>query len=267
VNADNGIGVGNGATVQQSAIGGVAIGAGSSVTQAGGVALGAGSVASTAAGVAGYIPPTATAQQVTAIGATTSTLAAVSVGDAASGQYRQISGVAAGTVDSDAVNVSQLKAVQGQVAQVDQGAVKYDTHADGSINRSSVTMGGSNASGPVSIHNVAPGVAGTDAVNVNQLTAVNSNLNSRIDSVNNRIDGVAKNAYAGVASAMALQMPASYVPGKTVMRLGAGTFKGEGAVGISFRRTSENNAWSLTGGVATSRAGVGATVGAEWVFN
>ena len=43
--------------------------------------------------------------------------------------------------------------------------------------------------------------------------------------------------------------------------------KGESAVGLSFRRTSDNNAWSLTGGVATSRAGVGATVGAEWVFN
>jgi len=46
-----------------------------------------------------------------------------------------------------------------------------------------------------------------------------------------------------------------------------GAFKGEGAVGISFRRTSDNNAWSLSGGVATSRAGVGATIGAEWVFN
>lgn len=295
VNGDNGVGIGNGAIVQQTAPGGIAIGQaatshladsiavgtgasaaavqgvavgrGSSVTQVGGVALGAGSVASTAAGVAGYIPPTATAEQRTAIGATTSTLSAVSVGDAANGQFRQITGVAAGSVDSDAVNVSQLKGVQAQVTQIDQGSVKYDTNVDGSINYNSVTMGGNNSTGPVSIHNVAPGVAGTDAVNVNQLTAVNNNLNSRIDSVNNRIDGVAKNAYAGVASAMALQMPASYVPGKTVMRIGVGAFKGQGAVGISFRRTSDNNAWSLSGGVATSRAGVGATIGAEWVFN
>ncbi|RYF38814.1 MAG: hypothetical protein EOO27_50200, partial [Comamonadaceae bacterium] len=153
------------------------------------------------------------------------------------------------------------------VTQIDQGTVKYDTHTDGSFDYNNVTMGGNNTTGPVTIHNVAPGVQGNDAVNVNQLNAVNSNLNSRIDSVNNRIDGVARNAYAGVASAMALQMPASYVPGKTVMRLGVGAFKGEAAMGISFRRTSDNNAWSLTGGVATSRAGVGATVGAEWVFN
>jgi autotransporter adhesin len=295
VNGNNGVGIGNGAVVQQSAPGGVAIGqgatshladsialgtqssaaaaqgvalgAGSNVTQAGGVALGAGSVASTAAGVAGYVPPTATDAQRIAIGATTSTLAAVSVGNAANGQFRQITGVAAGTADSDAVNVSQLRGVQGVVAVIDQSTVKYDSNADGTVNYNSVTMGAGNATGPVTVHNVAPGVAGTDAVNVNQLNAVSGGLNNRIDAVNNRIDGVEKNAYAGVAAAMALQMPGAYVPGKTVMRIGAGSFKGQSAVGISFRRTSDNNAWSVTGGVATSRAGVGATVGAEWVFN
>ncbi|MBJ2154938.1 ESPR-type extended signal peptide-containing protein [Variovorax sp. IB41] len=295
VNGNNGVGIGNGAVVQQSAPGGIAIGqgatshladsiamgtgasaagvqgvalgAGSSVTQAGGVALGAGAVASTAAGVAGYVPPTATDAQRIAIGATTSTLAAVSVGNAASGQFRQITGVAAGTADSDAVNVSQLRGVQGTVAAIDQSTVKYDSNADGSVNYNSVSMGGSNATGPVTVHNVAPGVAGTDAVNVNQLNALGGGLNNRINAVNDRIDGVEKNAYAGVAAAMALQMPGSYVPGKTVMRIGAGSFKGESAVGVSFRRTAENNAWSITGGVATSRAGVGATVGAEWVFN
>ncbi|MBD3752130.1 MAG: hypothetical protein IE935_06755, partial [Micrococcales bacterium] len=177
VNGDNGVGIGNGATVQQTAPGGIAIGqssnsqsadsiavgtgasaaaaqgvavgAGSSVTQVGGVALGAASVASSASGVAGYIPPSATNEQRTAIGATTSTLAAVSVGDAANGQYRQITGVAAGTVDSDAVNVSQLKAVQGQVTQIDQGTVKYDTHTDGSVDYNNVTLGGNNTTGPV----------------------------------------------------------------------------------------------------------------------
>ncbi|MDQ0068513.1 autotransporter adhesin [Variovorax boronicumulans] len=295
VNGNNGVGIGNGAVVQQSAPGGIAVGqgatshladsiamgtgasaagvqgvamgAGSSVTQAGGVALGASSVASTAAGVAGYVPPTATDAQRIAIGATTSTLAAVSVGNAASGQFRQITGVAAGTADSDAVNVSQLRGVQGTVAAIDQSTVKYDSNPDGSVNYNSVSMGGSNATGPVTVHNVAPGVAGTDAVNVNQLNALGGGLNNRINAVNDRIDGVEKNAYAGVAAAMALQMPGSYVPGKTVMRIGAGSFKGENAVGISFRRTAENNAWSITGGVATSRAGVGATVGAEWVFN
>ncbi|MGJ7543773.1 ESPR-type extended signal peptide-containing protein [Variovorax sp. LT1R16] len=299
VNGNSGVGIGNGAVVQQSAPGGiaigqaatsqmadsialgtrssaaavqgVAIGAASSVTQAGGVALGAGSVASTAAGVAGYMPPTATGSQRIAIGATTSTLAAVSVGDAASGQFRQITGVAAGTADSDAVNVSQLKGVQGQVAVIDQSTVKYDTNVDGSVNYNSVTMGGSNATGPVTVHNVAPGVAGTDAVNVNQLNSgiagANAYTDARVNALGGEIRDVAKNAYAGVAAAMAVQMPGSYVPGKTVMRVGSAVFKGESAVGVSFRRTSDNNAWSVTGGVGLSRAGAAATVGVEWVFN
>jgi autotransporter adhesin len=261
--------VGSGATA--STTNAVALGTGASVIQAGGVALGSGSVASTAAGVAGYVPPTATAAQAVAIGATTSTLAAVSVGDAANGQFRQITGVAAGTADSDAVNVSQLKGVQITVSNIDQTAVKYDANPDGSPNYNSVTLGGSGAAGPVAVHNVAPGVAGTDAVNVNQLNSgiagANAYTDARTNQLNSRIDDVARNAYAGVASAMAIQMPASYVPGKTVMRVGAGVFKGESAVGVSFRRTADNNAWSLTGGVGVSRAGAAATVGVEWVFN
>ncbi|WP_256327506.1 hypothetical protein [Variovorax sp. EL159] len=69
---------------------GTAIGFGAVVTQSGGVALGANSVAAAAAGVAGYIPGSANAQQQAAIKATTSTQAAVSVGDAANDQFRQI---------------------------------------------------------------------------------------------------------------------------------------------------------------------------------
>jgi len=254
-----------------SAADSVAMGTGASATQAGGVALGAGSVASTAAGVAGYVPPAASTEQAQAIGATTSTLSAVSVGDAANGQFRQITGVAAGTADSDAVNVSQLKGVQITISNIDQTAVKYDANPDGSPNYNSVTLGGNGAAGPVAVHNVAPGVAGTDAVNVNQLNSgiagANAYTDARANQLNSRIDDVARNAYAGVASAMAIQMPASYVPGKTVMRVGAGVFKGESAVGVSFRRTADNNAWSLTGGVGVSRAGAAATVGVEWVFN
>ncbi|WP_436825309.1 beta strand repeat-containing protein [Variovorax sp. DT-64] len=299
VNGDNGVGIGNGAVVQQTAPGGVAIGqratshradsialgtqssaaaiqgvaigTGTSVTQAGGVALGAGSVASTAAGAAGYVPTGASTSQIAAVQATTSTLSAVSVGDAANGQFRQINGVAAGSLDSDAVNVSQLRAVQNTVASVDQSAVKYETNADGSTNYNSVTLGGSNANAPVSLHNVADGVAGNDAVNVNQLrsasAASTAYTDARVNALGNELHGVARNAYAGVAAAMAVQMPGSYVPGKTVMRLGYGIFKGESAVGVSFRRTAENNGWSVTGGVGMSRAGPAATVGAEWVFN
>ena len=87
----------------------IAIGNGAQVTQAGGVALGQSSVADTAAGATGYVPTGASAAQTAAVAATKSTLAAVSVGS--TGNTRQITNVAAGTTDTDAVNVAQLKAV------------------------------------------------------------------------------------------------------------------------------------------------------------
>jgi len=104
-------------------------------------------------------------------------------------------------------------------------------------------------------------------VNVNQLSGAIGGVNNRINALGDQINRVGRNAYAGVAAAMAVQMPGQSLPGKTVMRVGYGTFKGESAVGISFRRTADNNAWSLTGGVGMSRAGAAATVGAEWVFD
>ena len=79
------------------------------------VAIGSMSVASRISGIAGYIPVGATASQQTAINATQSTRAAVSVGDESQGLYRQITAVAAGTADTDAVNVAQLKAVTTEV--------------------------------------------------------------------------------------------------------------------------------------------------------
>ncbi len=109
---DDGIGIGNGANVGQSAAGGMAIGSHATVSTPGGIALGASSVASTGAGITGYMPPGATAS---GLDATQSTLAALSVGDAENGKYRQIIGVAAGTNDGDAVNVAQLKGLNGKM--------------------------------------------------------------------------------------------------------------------------------------------------------
>ncbi|MBZ7364816.1 hypothetical protein FMK90_08230, partial [Klebsiella grimontii] len=105
----NSMALGGGA--QATATQGTAIGYNAKVTQAGGLALGSGSVASTAAGAAGFAPAKALAANKTAITATASTQAAVSVGDASNNVRRQITGVAAGTANTDAVNVAQLRAV------------------------------------------------------------------------------------------------------------------------------------------------------------
>lgn len=74
-----------------------------------GVALGSGSVASIGAGVFGWDPATKAAST-TDSNVWKSSWAAVSVGDAANKFTRQITNVAAGFNDTDAVNVAQLKA-------------------------------------------------------------------------------------------------------------------------------------------------------------
>ena len=94
----------------------VAIGSEANVTKEGGVALGAGSVASVDKGAAGYDPGTGTNSTDTS-SVWKSTQAAVSVGDTSKNITRQITGVAAGTEDTDAVNVAQLKKVAAKAAE------------------------------------------------------------------------------------------------------------------------------------------------------
>ena len=90
----------------------IAIGHQATANIEGGVALGSESKTTTAAGVQGYNPATGRtnkySDQTGAVG--TSTLAAVSVGNGTTAT-RQITGLAAGTDDTDAVNVAQLKNV------------------------------------------------------------------------------------------------------------------------------------------------------------
>lgn len=93
----------------------VALGHNTDVSTEGGVALGSGSKATVAAGAVGYdiltnAPSTDTSS------AWKSTASAVSVGDVANGVTRQITSVAAGTNDTDAVNVAQLKRLHDMIS-------------------------------------------------------------------------------------------------------------------------------------------------------
>ena len=101
---------------------GTALGYKAKVTEDDGVALGSNSVASTAAGIAGYDVSAADnrANKYTALtgNVATSTLGAVSVGQSTSvgNETRQITNLAAGTKDTDAVNVAQLRNVNLKIA-------------------------------------------------------------------------------------------------------------------------------------------------------
>ena len=106
VNGDEGIGIGYGATVEQTASNGIALGTNAVANQADSIALG--SYSQTGVGAqSSYIAYNLTAPQ-TSIGE-------VSVGNA-NGQ-RQITNVAAGSADTDAVNVAQLKVTDSKVTE------------------------------------------------------------------------------------------------------------------------------------------------------
>lgn len=93
----------------------VALGHNTDVSIEGGVALGSGSKATVAAGAVGYDILTNTPSTDTSA-TWKSTASAVSVGDVANGVTRQITSVAAGTNDTDAVNVAQLKRLHDMIS-------------------------------------------------------------------------------------------------------------------------------------------------------
>ena len=109
INGDRGVALGYAAVSDEK---GTALGAGAQAKANAGVALGEGAVADTAAEVAGYDPQTGKASTETTP-TWKSVKGAVSVGTA--NATRQITNLAAGLADTDAVNVAQLKALAGKV--------------------------------------------------------------------------------------------------------------------------------------------------------
>ncbi|MDD6911448.1 YadA family autotransporter adhesin, partial [Actinobacillus minor] len=94
-------------------------------------------------------------------------------------------------------------------------------------NGPSITKSGVNAGGK-RITNVAPGVNGTDAVNVNQLNKVSAQ------------------ARAGIASAGAMaSLPQVYQPGKSAVMAAAANYRGESAYAIGYSRISDNGKWII----------------------
>ena len=146
-------------------------------------------------------------------------------------------------------------------------------------------VGSSDSAGEVNVGNrtitgVAPGVAGTDAVNVNQLNAgvnhavvtANEYTDQRVNQVQSdvwhlhgRVDDLEKSINSGVATAMAMRQ-APYVAGATTYFAGFGAYKDQGALGVSMRRTADNGRWSLEGGFSANRDGAGGYIGVSGVL-
>lgn len=153
----------------------VAIGHNTEVSAEGGVALGSKSKATVAAGAAGYDISTKAASTDTS-STWKATASAVSVGDVANDVTRQITSVAAGINDTDAVNVAQLKKVETKISTVEADAKKHTTVVAGA--NTTVTPG-TNANG---------GAEYKVAVNKDLVEMNSANFGKATDDVRARID-------------------------------------------------------------------------------
>ena len=153
----------------------VAIGHNTEVTAEGGVALGSKSKATVAAGATGYDISTKAASTDTS-STWKATASAVSVGDVANDVTRQITSVAAGTDDTDAVNVAQLKKAEEKINDVEAEAKKHTTVVAG--DNTTVTAG-TNANG---------GAEYKVAVNKDLVEMNSVNFGKATDDVRARID-------------------------------------------------------------------------------
>lgn len=189
-NASNNIVMGNDHTITADntiAIGGLSSGETRSVANTttigydakasveGGVALGYKSNATVDKGAAGYDISTKAASTDTS-STWKATAAAVSVGDVANDLTRQITSVAAGTNDTDAVNVAQLKKVETKISSVEADAKKHTTVIAG--DNTTVTPG-TNANG---------GAEYKVAVNKDLVEMSSANFGKATDDVRARID-------------------------------------------------------------------------------
>lgn len=189
-NASNNIVMGNDHTITADntiAIGGLSSGETRSVANTttigydakasveGGVALGYKSNATVDKGAAGYDISTKAASTDTS-STWKATAAAVSVGDVANDVTRQITSVAAGTNDTDAVNVAQLKKVETKISTVEADAKKHTTVVAG--DNTTVTAS-TNANG---------GAEYKVAVNKDLVEMSSANFGKATDDVRARID-------------------------------------------------------------------------------
>ncbi len=174
-----------GQSAAASAMNSIAIGNGAEASTDNSVALGNGAKTQAAVGTSGI-----TLQGQNYAFAGTAPVGTVSVGDV--GEERTITNVAAGQVtatSTDAVNGSQLYAVadavnniSGDITNLDNRSVKYDTNVDGTTNYNKITLAGDSTT----ITNVAAGTQDSDAVNFAQLEVVST----QVTNISNGTDGM-----------------------------------------------------------------------------
>ena len=176
ITADNTIAIGGlSSSETRSVANTTTIGYDAKASVEGGVALGYKSNATVDKGAAGYDISTKAASTDTS-STWKATASAVSVGDVTNDVTRQITSVAAGTNDTDAVNVAQLKKVETKISTVEADAKKHTTVVAGA---NTTVTSGTNANG---------GAEYKVAVNKDLVEMSSANFGKATDDVRARID-------------------------------------------------------------------------------
>ncbi|TPH05941.1 hypothetical protein EUX50_03265 [Haemophilus haemolyticus] len=154
------------------------------------------------------------------------------------------------TADENGVKVSMKDDIK--VNSVTAKEVKV---GDVNINENGINAGGKR------ITNVVPGKDGTDAVNVNQLKYVAGNIS-------NQINNVDKGLRAGIAGALASGgLYHVTTAGKSMVSVGAGTYRGQNALAVGYSRLSDNGKVGVKFTVNSNsqgHSGASASVGYQW---
>ena len=162
-------------------------------------------------------------------------LAAVSVGSSTA--TRQITNLAAGSADSDAVNVAQLNSV---ASEVKSNSETVEEHTTNLINQN------------------------TNAINQNT-NVINQNT-AAINELRSNVNAVKKELRAGVAGAIATAgLPQAYTPGKSMVAATVGGYRDQSAlaVGASHITNDGKVVFKLTGN-ANTRGDIGGSIGAGY---
>lgn len=272
----------------------VAIGHNTQVTQEGGVALGSQSTAFVKEGQRGWCAPQSLGEVNFDSPVWTSKLAAVSVGhlvltqdgkvDVEKSLTRQITGVAAGTEDTDAVNVAQLRAaLEGLSGGGDAKHTTVEAASEPASGGSS-PAGGTQATPPAFTTDgyikVSPGPDGSkpgnykvrlndearDAIkSVKEIRENQVTVNNRLNRMERHVDRVDHHARAGIASAMAVgTLPQAYQAGDNLIAGSMATYRSASALAFGFSSISDDgsriyrvNASANTEGDAGFAAGIG----------
>lgn len=138
------------------------------------------------------------------------------------------------SVNGDGKNITTTADENGvKVSMKDDIKVNSVTAKEVKVGDVNINENGINAGGKRITH-VAPGKDGTDAVNVNQLKYVAGNIS-------NQINNVDKGLRAGIAGALASGgLYHATTSGKSMVSVGAGTYRGQNALAVGYSRLSDN---------------------------